>query len=122
MDDEYLENKMEMEISGGVQCSAGQINLHNYLTMHTSIYWVFENLLACCKSHKPIFKDINPKWIVWSDVDIDSKIKLASIDEKRFGKVPKNHNNDDINQIVTISSNVIGALAALFYTKYSVKL
>ena len=38
MDDEYLENKMEMEILGGVQCSAGQINLHNYLTMHTSIY------------------------------------------------------------------------------------
>ena len=38
MDDEYLENKMEMGILGGVQCSVGQINLHNYLTMHTSIY------------------------------------------------------------------------------------
>ena len=37
MDDEYLENKMEMGILGGVQCSVGQINLHNYLTMHTSI-------------------------------------------------------------------------------------
>ena len=61
--------------------------------MCTSLIQLKNYLLASCKSDKSIFKNINSKWIIRSDIDIDTQIKLAAIDEKRLGQIPRGDRN-----------------------------